>query len=49
MKQEELRKRLLLDRSSGYDRLAPGELERMEEYMGEFEENGTDHITVELK
>ncbi len=32
MKQEELRKRLLLDRSSGYDRLAPGELERMEAY-----------------
>ena len=24
-------------------------LERMEEYMGEFEENGTDHITVELE
>ncbi len=32
MKQEELRKQLLLDRSSGYDRLAPGELERMETY-----------------
>ena len=24
-------------------------LERMEEYMGEFEENGTDHITVDLE
>ena len=24
-------------------------LERMEEYMGEFEENGTDHVTVELE
>ena len=24
-------------------------LERMEEYMGEFEENGTDHSTVELE
>lgn len=24
-------------------------LERMEEYMGEFEENGTDHITVEME
>ena len=24
-------------------------LDRMERYMGEFEENGTDHITVELE
>ena len=24
-------------------------LERMEEYMGEFEENGTDHVTVDLE
>ena len=24
-------------------------LERMEEYMGEFEANGTDHVTVELE
>ena len=24
-------------------------MERMEEYMGEFEENGTDHITVDLE
>ena len=24
-------------------------LERMEEYMGEFEEDGTDHITVDLE
>ena len=24
-------------------------LERMEEYLGEFEENGTDHVTVDLE